>query len=81
MLGLVLSIAGPASATTLPKIQTDGFGNWNGTWSVRPSLVGFGMHFFIKDLHFSHYNQRSAYARGRLLLDTCRPDCAQAVTT
>ena len=37
----------------------------------------FGANYLIKDLRFRHYNQRSAFARGRLLVDSCRPNCNQ----
>lgn len=67
----------PASASSLPKVQTAGMGgNWHQTWRVRPSTVYFGAHFLIKRLRYTYYSQHSAYARGRLFLDTCRPDCA-----
>ena len=53
-------------------------GNWNGTWRVRPRAVYFGSYFFIKKLRYRYYNGTHAYAHGRLLVDNCRPSCAQA---
>jgi hypothetical protein len=76
-LGIASAAAVPASASSLPKIQTNGFGNWHTAWRIRPSRIVFGTNYFIKDLHYRHYNQHSAYARGRLVIDRCRPDCAQ----
>jgi hypothetical protein len=66
---------GPAS--TLPKIQTAEHGSWTEAWRVRPSEIGFGLDFLIEHLRYTSYSKHSAYARGRLLLDTCRPNCAQ----
>jgi hypothetical protein len=77
--GVALPAAGPASASSLPKVQTAGMGgNWSGTWRVRPGAVYFGSYFFIKDLRYRYYNGTHAYAHGRLLVDNCRPTCAQA---
>jgi hypothetical protein len=76
--GLALPAAGPASAASLPKVQTAGMGgNWHGTWRVRPGAVYFGSYFLIKDLRYRYYNRTHAYAHGRLLVDNCRPNCAQ----
>lgn len=69
-----------AATTTaaLPKIQHFGMGgSWTSSFRIRPSLVAFGAHFEIKDLHYSHYGSRSATASGRLAIDDCIPNCAQ----
>jgi hypothetical protein len=67
----------PASAARLPKIQTSASGTWSEAWRVRPSAIGFGKDFLIEHLRYTHYSKHSADARGRLLLDNCRPNCAQ----
>jgi hypothetical protein len=78
MSGLALPAAAAlASSRPLPKIQTDGFGNWHTAWRVRPAAVGFGMHFLIKNVRYSSYGQRSAYGHGRLEVDSCRPNCVK----
>ena len=57
------------AATALPKIQHFGQGgSWSSSFRVRPGTVFFGAHFFIGDLHYSHYGSRSAIATGRLTL-------------
>jgi hypothetical protein len=76
LIGLALPAAGPASASSLPKIQTAGMGgNWSGTWRVRPGLVAFGAHFLVQNLRYRYYTAGHAYAHGRLLVDRCRPNC------
>ncbi len=80
VLGVALTAPSPAlAARSLPRIQTIGMagGTWHSGWRVRPLTVGFGSHFLVKDLRYAHYTQHSAYARGRLLVDNCRPTCAQ----
>lgn len=77
VLTLALTTVGPASASSLPKIQTNGFANWHSGWKVRPGEIVFGTHFFIAHLQYSHYNQTSALAHGRLLWDTCQPTYVQ----
>lgn len=78
--GLVLPSAAPASATTLPKIQTAGMSGagWSSGWRVRPRTVYFGSYFEIKNLRYRYYNGTKAYAHGKLLVDNCRPNCAAA---
>lgn len=76
--GLALPSAVPASAAPLPKTQTNGFGNWNSGWSVRPGTIVFGSYYYIKRLHYRYYNGTKAYAHGRLLVDNCVPNCVAA---
>lgn len=76
VLTIALITVGSASATSLPKIQSNGFGNWHSGWKVRPGQIVFGTNFLIKNLRYSHYSQTSSLARGRLLWDTCQPTCA-----
>jgi hypothetical protein len=78
--GLALPAAAPASASSLPKIQTAGMSGagWSSGWRVRPRTVYFGSYFLIKNLRYRYYNGTNAYAHGRLLVDNCRPNCAQA---
>jgi hypothetical protein len=66
-----------ASSSSLPKIQSESFGNWHNTWRVRPSTLVFGSHFLIKNVRYASYGQVSAHARGRLLIDNCRPSCVK----
>ena len=75
--GLIAS--GTAEAAALPKIQSDGWtGNWHRAWKVRPQSIVFGSYYFIKDLRFTRYNRHSAWAKGKLFIDNCQPDCAQS---
>jgi len=67
---LAVGAASPALAATspLPKIQTNGFNNWQTGWRVRPHTVVFGTFFEIKRLSYQHYNHRDAYGHGRLVV-------------
>jgi hypothetical protein len=78
---LAQSVAAAAPASRpLPKIQT-GPDGWYHGWKVRPGYVYFGggASFSaprIKQVHWTAYTQHGAWANGRWLLDTCKPDCA-----
>jgi hypothetical protein len=78
VVGFALPTAGPASAASLPKIQTYEFGTWNSGWRVRPGGIVFGSYFLVKNLRYRYYTGTRAYAHDRLLVDNCRPSCAQA---
>ena len=74
----VLAVAAAsASASSAPKIQTDGFGDWSQTWRVHPGEIVFGSYYCVKSRHYWRYNGTHANANGRLFLDACIPDCAR----
>lgn len=76
--GFALPSAAPASASSLPKTQTNGFGNWNSAWRVRPGEIVFGSYYYVKGLRYRYYNGTKAYAHGKLFVDNCVPNCAAA---
>jgi hypothetical protein len=76
--GLALPAALPASASSLPKTQTNGFGNWNSGWAVRPGGIVFGSYYYVQGLRYRYYTGNKAYAHGKLFVDNCVPNCAAA---
>lgn len=72
--------AASSSGTPLPKIQTSPLGWYHG-WKVRPGYVYFGGGAGysaprIEHVRWTYYNRHSAWAKGKWLLDTCKPSCA-----
>jgi hypothetical protein len=83
----------PASAASLPKIQTtwpgltgnpphEASGWHHGRWRVRPGSIYFGEGAGgaapdLKSLHWTSYGQSGARAHGKWWLDNCVPNCAQ----
>lgn len=75
--GLIGGLASSAQATSLPVVYNyvEGWANPH----VRPNFIAIGMGGapFVQSLHWSTWNSRGAKATGTLVLDSCKPDCAQ----
>jgi hypothetical protein len=74
--------AAPA-ARHLPKIQTAPSGWHSSSWKVRPSAVYFGGGASFagpmsRHLSWVRYGNSTAYARGQVWVDYCKPSCAGA---
>jgi len=79
-IALALTAAGAAAALTTQgarvPVAYNGVDGWShGKTRLAVIYIG-GSDAFVRTLHWSHWTGSSAYSRGTLWVNTCRPDCA-----